>query len=433
MDGWALVAVAAIVIAYAALSGRLSRTPVTAALFFVTGGLLVGNEVFGLVDIGASSEVVLRLAEATLALVLFSDASRVDVTKLRREFSIPGRLLGIGLPLTIAAGTLAGYVIDGLSVVEGFVLAVALAPTDAALGQAVVTDARLPTRVRQSLNVESGLNDGICVPLLFIALAMADAEEATGPADAVSLVVEEIGWGALAGLVAGLLAAFVVRQAVARRLAEATWLQVIPLAAAALAYGIATGLGGSGFIAAYVGGLVFGVLRRDTEGELSYFIEEAGSVFDAVTFIVFGAVILGPALGRLDWELVAYALLSLTVVRMLPVAISLVGSKAAAPTVAFMGWFGPRGLASIVFAVLIMDEADLTHEATVVDTIILTVGLSVLLHGLTAVPLTNRYVAWYGRRPRPEMEDVPATEVRWRRFPAPPGRAKPGGEGSAAR
>jgi NhaP-type Na+/H+ or K+/H+ antiporter len=317
--------------------------------------------------------------------------------------------------------------------VEGFVLAVALAPTDAALGQAVVTDARLPTRVRQSLNVESGLNDGICVPLLFIALAMADAEEATGPADAVSLVVKEIGWGALGGLVAGLLAAFVVRQAVARRLAEATWIQVIPLAAAALAYGIATGLGGSGFIAAYVGGLVFGVLRRDTEGELSYFIEEAGSVFDAVTFIVFGAVILGPALGRLDWELVVYALLSLTVVRMVPVAISLVGSKAARPTVAFMGWFGPRGLASIVFAVLIMDEADLTHEATVVDTIILTVGLSVLLHGLTAVPLTNRYVAWAGRRPRPEMEDVPATEVRWRRFPVPPGRAKPGGEDSAAR
>jgi NhaP-type Na+/H+ or K+/H+ antiporter len=262
---------------------------------------------------------------------------------------------------------------------------------------------------------------------------MADAEEATGPADAVSLVVKEIGWGALGGLVAGLLAAFVVRQAVARRLAEATWIQVIPLAAAALAYGIATGLGGSGFIAAYVGGLVFGVLRRDTEGELSYFIEEAGSVFDAVTFIVFGAVILGPALGRLDWELVVYALLSLTVVRMVPVAISLVGSKAARPTVAFMGWFGPRGLASIVFAVLIMDEADLTHEATVVDTIILTVGLSVLLHGLTAVPLTNRYVAWAGRRPRPEMEDVPATEVRWRRFPVPPGRAKPGGEDSAAR
>jgi NhaP-type Na+/H+ or K+/H+ antiporter len=367
-------------------------------------------------QIGASSEVVLRLAEATLALVLFSDASRVDITKLRREFSVPGRLLAVGLPLTIVAGTLAGYVIDELSVVEAFILAVALAPTDAALGQAVVTDTRLPTRVRQTLNVESGLNDGICVPLLFIGLAIAKEEEGAASAGNVaSLLVEEIGWGAVGGLVAGVLAALVVRYAVRRRLADATWLQVIPLAAAALAYGIASGLGGSGFIAAYAGGLLFGVLREDREGELSYFIEEAGELLDALTFIIFGAVILGPVLGHLDWELVAYALLSLTVVRMLPVAISLLDSKAAAPTVAFMGWFGPRGLASIVFAVLIMDEADLTHETTVVDTIILTVGLSVLLHGLTAVPLTNRYVAWYRRRPRPEMEDVPATEVRWRR------------------
>jgi NhaP-type Na+/H+ or K+/H+ antiporter len=420
VGGWALVAIATVVIAYAALSGWLVRTPITAALFFVAAGLLIGDEAFGLVDAGASSELVRRLAEATLALVLFSDASRIDVRALRREFSVPGRLLGIGLPLTIAAGTLAAFLIDGLSLAEGLVLAVALAPTDAALGQAVVTDERLPTRVRQSLNVESGLNDGICVPLLFVALAIAEVDEGeTGSGGAVEILLEEIGWGAVGGIVAGVLAALVVRHAVSRGLASAGWLQVIPVAAAALAYGLASGLGGSGFIAAFVGGLVFAALRRPAEGELSYFIEEAGGLLDAVTFVVFGAIFLGPVLGRVEWEVVAYALLSLTVVRMLPVAVSLLGSGAAAPTVAFVGWFGPRGLASIVFAVIILDEADLASESTLLDTIFFTVGLSVLLHGLSAVPLTNRYVRWYERRPRPAMEGQPSTEVRWRRSALP--------------
>ena len=192
--------------------------------------------------------------------MLFADASRIDLRLLRREIGIPVRLLGIGLPLTIVAGTVvAASVFTQLTWPEALVLAIVLAPTDAALGQAVVTDKRLPSRVRQSLNVESGLNDGICVPLLFIALAIAEADENILTASgAVHIVLEEIGYGIVGGVAAGAAGALLLRVVEPRRLVAEDWLQVIPLASAALAYGIAAPLGGSGFIAAFVGGLVFG-------------------------------------------------------------------------------------------------------------------------------------------------------------------------------
>jgi NhaP-type Na+/H+ or K+/H+ antiporter len=299
------------------------------------------------------------------------------------------------------------------------VLAVLLAPTDAALGQAVVTEPRLPSRVRQGLNVESGLNDGICVPLLFIVLAVGEAEAGeVGVGKAVQIIAEEIGYGILAGIAAGALTAVVVTVATRRRLIEASWLQVVPPAGAALAYGIASPLGGSGFIAAFVAGFVFGGLRRwRAEGEVTYLLDEVGEVLNGVTFLLFGAVLLGPTLGELTWEIVLYAVLSLTVVRMLPVAIAMLGTRARRPTVAFLGWFGPRGLASIVFAVIIVEEADLPHTKTILLATFLAVGLSVLAHGLSAAPLAGRYARWYESHPRdrlPPMEAVPAPEQRWR-------------------
>ena len=174
---WALVIVALALLGVAAVSRRLTGTPVTPAIVFVAVGLLVGPEVLDGIDLESSSATVRTLAEATLALVLFCDASRIDLGHLRREVAVPVRLLGIGLPLTIALGALAAVGIFGqLSLEEAVILAVVLAPTDAALGQAVVTEPRIPGRIRQGLNVESGLNDGICVPLLFAAVAVADVE-----------------------------------------------------------------------------------------------------------------------------------------------------------------------------------------------------------------------------------------------------------------
>jgi NhaP-type Na+/H+ or K+/H+ antiporter len=398
---WQLAAVSLALIAYAAISARVDGTPLTPPILFAAAGLLLGIDGLGLVDPDPDGHGVKLLAEATLAVVLFADASRIDLAALRSEAGFPARLLGIGLPLTIVAGFAAALVVlPGLAWPEALVLAVVLAPTDAALGQAVVTTERLPLRVRQSLNVESGLNDGICVPLFLVALAVAEAEEgAIGDGAAVTLVAEKIGYGALAGGVAGILATVVVVSAVGRGLVAHDWLQVLPLAAAGLAYGSAEAVGGSGFIAAFVGGAVFGGLRRGRGGDVSHLVDQAGHVLAAVTFVVFGAVILGPAVGAATWQHALYAALSLTAIRMVPVAIAMLGTGARRPTVAFVGWFGPRGLASLVFAVILLQEADLAGETTLLTVSFLTIGLSILAHGLSAAPLARRYASWIEARP----------------------------------
>ena len=413
---WSLALVALAVLAVAVVSRRLSGTPVTAAMVFVAIGVLVGPEVAGEVDPAPGGEAVRVLAEATLAVVLFADASRIRLDALRREYVVPLRLLGIGLPLTIAIGAvLAAVLFKQLTIAEALVLAVLLAPTDAALGAAVVSDLRLPSRIRQGLNVESGLNDGICVPLLFIVLAAADVESNVANGHhAITIVADEIGYGILGGVGAGLLVAALVRVARPRDLIDDSWLQVIPVAGAGLAYGIAAALGGSGFIAAFLAGMVFGALVGESD-EASRFNEELGALLDGLTFLAFGAVLLGPTLAHLSWSIVAYALLSLTVVRMLPVAIAMLGTGARRPTSAFLGWFGPRGLASIVFAVIVVEQSHLPHVQTILLTTYATVGLSVLVHGVSAAPLTNRYVRWYhshGQDRLPAMESVPAAPHR---------------------
>jgi NhaP-type Na+/H+ or K+/H+ antiporter len=412
----ALVALAVLVVA--AVSRRLSGTPVTAAMVFVVIGVLIGPEVAGDVNPSPTGEGVRTLAEATLALVLFSDASRIRLKALRREYLVPLRLLGLGLPLTIAMGAvLAAVLFPQLTIAEALVLAVLLAPTDAALGQAVVTDPRLPSRISQGLNVESGLNDGICVPLLFIVLAAADVEShVEGGHHALTIVVEEIGYGILGGIGAGLLVAAVVRVGRRQRLIADSWLQVIPVAGAALSYGVAAALGGSGFIAAFLAGMLFGRLVTESD-EASRLTEELGALLDGLTFLAFGAVLLGPALAHLSWSIGGYALLSLTVVRILPVAIAMLGTGADRRTIGFLGWFGPRGLASIVFAVIVVQQSHLPQVQTILLTTYATVGLSVLVHGLSAAPLADRYGRWYRSRARerlPTMESLPTGTHRAR-------------------
>jgi NhaP-type Na+/H+ or K+/H+ antiporter len=429
VSSWNLAVGAGIVLAYATLSRRLDRTVVTGAIFFVTAGLVTGSDALGWIDLEISGEQVRVLAEVTLTLVLFADASRIDFGALRREYAVPVRLLGIGLPLTILLGWAIGAaLLPDFQWTEALVLAIVLAPTDAALGEAVVTDSRLPSRIRQGLNVESGLNDGICVPLLFIALGLAEADEGALTArGAVRIVVEEIGYGVMGGLIAGVVGALLVETATRNGLARRAWIQVLPVGAAALAYGLAAPLGGSGFIAAFVAGLVFGSLRSGADRELTYLLDELGGLTSAVTFVVFGAAIVLPVLGDLSWAAAAYAALSLTVVRMLPVAVSLVGLRPRPPTVAFLGWFGPRGLASIVFMVIVVEGSDLTHAGTIVVAVVATIVLSVYAHGITAQLLTDRYVRWYERHPedmRPEMESVPAAHQHWR---APLGTSGSGG------
>src|SRR4051794_2018030 len=414
---WTLALVAMALLAVASVSRRLAGTPVTPAMLFVAYGLLVGPRVLGGIDVASTGSTVRALAEATLALVLFCDASRIDLGHLRRGVGVPARLLAIGLPLTIVLGAVAATLVFGtLTLGEAVILAVVLAPTDAALGQSVVVEPRIPERIRQGLNVESGLNDGICVPLLFAAVAFADVEsDIAGGRGAGTLLLEEIGFGVVGGAAAGLLIAAIVRAARPRGLISGEWLQVIPAAGAALAYGIAVAIEGSGFIAAFVAGIVFRLVLGSDPASLNRLSDEVGTVLDGVTFILFGAVLLGPALADLSWELLLYGILSLTLVRMVPVAVAMAGAHARAPTVAFVGWFGPRGLASIVFAVIVIEESGLPHEHLIALAVYVTVGLSVVAHGLTASPLADRYARWYGRHApehAPAMESGPAEVTR---------------------
>ena len=408
---WSLVLVALTVLAVASVSRLLIGTPVTPAMVFVAVGVLLGPRILGEVEPSAQGETVRTLAEATLALVLFADASRIKLGVLRRQAGVPVRLLAVGLPLTIVLGALAAGLFNGMTVGEALVLGVLLAPTDAALGQAVVTLPRLPSRIRQGLNVESGLNDGICVPVLYIVLAAADVESNVASSHhAIAIVAEEIGYGILGGAGAGLVTAGVVVFAGRRDLIAGSWLQVVPLAGAALAYATAAALGGSGFIAAFLAGAIFGgLVRRDTADD-TRLIEEVGELLSGVTFLFFGAVLLGPSLGHLTWRVVLYAILSLTIVRMLPVAVAMVGTHPRRQTVAFLGWFGPRGLASIVFALIVVQRSHLPQSPTIVLTTYFTVGLSVLLHGVSAAPLADRYASWFERHPpekQPGMESEP--------------------------
>lgn len=425
---WELAIGAAAVLVVAGVSRRLTLTSVTPAMLFTLIGVVVGPLVIDELSPDTAGTFVRPLAEATLAVVLFADASRIKLDALAREYSVPARLLGIGLPLTIVVGAaLAASVFTGLTTIEAVVLAILLAPTDAALGQAVVTEPRLPSRIRQGLNVESGLNDGICVPLLLIALAVAQADEdAITVHHAVTIVFEEIGYGIVGGVGAGIAVSAIAVLGERRDLIAGSWLQVIPVGGAALAYGIAVALGGSGFIAAFVAGMIFGRLARRESEAASRFSEELGGLLGGVTMLVFGAVLLGPAINHLSWQLALYAVLSLTVIRMLPVAIAMIGTGAKPPTLAFLGWFGPRGLASIVFAVIVVEGAHLPGTITILRAAYITIGLSVFAHGISAAPLARRYARWYeshGATP-PDMESVPAAEHRVRgpaHSLAPPG------------
>ncbi len=400
MEATDLAILAGALMVYAVVSRRLSRTVVTPAIAFLSAGLVLGDAVLGWFTVEADGDALRLIAETTLTLVLFADASRINLRLLRHEIAVPVRLLGIGLPLTILAGAgLALIVLPELAVVEAVLLAIAVAPTDAALGQSVVSDERVPSRIRQGLNVESGLNDGLCVPLLLIALAIASAEGG-GETEPVRLILEEIGFGVAGGIAGGVAGAYALRLGRRRGWVATAWAPLVPLAAVGLAYGLASAIGGSGLIAAFAAGLTFGTIASDREEQAAEMLETIGDGFSAATFLVFGAAIVPLVLGVADWSMVLFAVLALTVARMLPVAIALAGTGARAPTVAFVGWFGPRGLASIVFGVLILQAGPISNLEPILATITLTVILSVYAHGFTASPLTERYLAWARRQPR---------------------------------
>ncbi len=385
-----LAIVAGLVFAWGTLSARLERFDVTAPIIFVVAGLLLTHGLLAPLGFVPSPELVKALAEITLVLVLFSDASRVGLRDLRVDMGLCLRLLGIGLPLTIGLGTLLALgLFNGMSIWLALLVGAALAPTDAALGAGVMVNPAVPARMRRLLNVESGLNDGIATPVVLVAIAgAATAEHAAsvGPGAAVA----ELALGVLVGAVVGGAGGFVVNAARRRGWAAGGFAGSAVLALAICAYACALALHGNGFIAAFVGGLAYRTCGGRRGERLVPYVEETGALVSLLVWLAFGAVAVMPALQSLTWQIVLYAVLSLTLIRMVPVALSLVGAGLGRPAVAFVGWFGPRGLASVVFALLALE--DLAKPAgAVVSVITFTVLLSVVAHGLTADPLAHRY------------------------------------------
>ncbi len=384
---------------YSLVASRLEKTPINGALVYVTAGLLCGPIGFGVVDLNVDTEAIRWLAELTLAVVLFSDSADADLAVLRKFEAIPARLLLIGLPLTIALGfAVATAVFPGLGLLEAALLATMLAPTDAALGKAVVTNRSVPDPVRQSLNAESGLNDGICVPVLLLFLALAAGN--TNGWDAVGLAamlpLKAIGIGAVVGLAFGYVGSLALRASSGRGWTEGSWLQMPVIALALLCFGSSQWFGGSGFIASFVGGMTFGAFTREHKHAVLEAADGTGDALAMFTWFTFGTLLFVHPFENLDFRVIVYAVASLTVVRMLPAMLSVIGLGLRTDTKLFLGWFGPRGLASIVFAVMVLNE-NLPGGDIVVATAAWTIVLSIIAHGLSANPLARWYAARIGR------------------------------------
>ena len=392
-NDWAILA--AFIFIYSIIAGRLERTLISGAIVFIIFGLLFGPFGLGILDFNVNAENLKLIVELTLALILFADAANANLAVLKRSIRLPSRLLLVGLPLTILLGFgFARLLFPDLSLIEAAVLATMLAPTDAALGQAVVTNPYVPEIIREDLNIESGLNDGICVPLLFAFLAIADTQNTGESATQLlfHLFVEEIGIGVLVGVGLTVLGTQLGKFCSNRNWLSETWSQVSVLTLAIACFATAQSLGGSGFIASFVGGLVFGsaVKPKSHKEELLLGSEAACDTLSLMTWVVFGSAVVSLAIKQITWAIFLYAILSLTVIRIVPVVLSLSRIALDLESKLFVGWFGPRGLASIVFAVIVLD-AELPGSNMLAATAACTIVLSVLAHGITANPWASRY------------------------------------------
>jgi NhaP-type Na+/H+ or K+/H+ antiporter len=377
------------------ISKRIEKTILTAPIIFTVAGMGVYLISPILADFEIHNKTILLIAELTLALLLFTDATRIDVRKLLKETVLPERLLGIGMPLTILVGTIVAVLLfDGFSIWEAALLAVILSPTDAGLGQVVVKSHLVPERIRQALNVEAGLNDGLAMPLFTLFVGLAVASNPYVPGDWLLYTVEQVFFGLLIGLIIGWLGGWLLGETGNRGWIDESLLQLGLLALALMCYGGAVLLGGNGFIAAFIGGLLVKRGFEDAHFHVSEFGEAWGQFLNYFVFFIFG-MIAANLIPQFDSTTLIFAILSLTIVRMLPVAVAMIRTRLTPASILFMGWFGPRGLASIVLGLIFLErELNLSYGTTIVSAVAATVLLSIFAHGVS----TLFGIKWYAHR-----------------------------------
>ena len=426
-DAAGLAVLLVVLVAYAASARRLDRVSLTSAIVFTLTGLFLGAEFLDILPLTLSAESTKLLAEGTLAVLLFADASTIDARGARHDAGLVGRLLVIGLPLAVVIGSLvAAPLLPALTWSACVLLAAILAPTDAALGMAVFTNRAVPTRVRRVLNIESGLNDGFVTPVVFFMIAVvtdqATSSSTANASDAIAEAARDLAFGVGVGALVGGLGGRALVWARNRAWTTPESEEIGVLALAVLSYTAALAVGANGFVAAFAAGLVLGAVTRGALRERTGVTDVTGQVLAMLVWVIFGALLVGPVLaGGVDWRSVLYAVLSLAFVRMAAVAIALLGTGMRTQTLGFMGWFGPRGLASVVFLLVVDIEVgpvapEVAHVVAVTGT--WTILLSVVLHGLTAGPVGRAY----GRRARrfpasaPERAEGPEPSMRRRQL-----------------
>lgn len=387
-----LAVLAAFAFCYSLIANRLERTPITGPIVFITFGLVAGPLGLGWLQPNVSDQALRILADLTLALVLFIDAANADKSVLiSTNALIPRRMLLLGLPGSIALGFFAGLLLfDQLSLYELAILATMLAATDAALGKGIVANKAVPARIREGLNVEGGLNDGLCVPVLLIFISLAEARGvATNTMSlALTFIVQEIGIGLIVGLGVTWVGAWLIKRSSVRCQSNSIWGQLPVVMLALTCFALAQSLHGSGYIAAFAGGILFDRLLKESTHSLVIPAEGMAETLAMLTWIAVGTAVIYQAFEYFSWQMILYALLSLTVVRMLPIFLSLTGTGEKVENKLFLGWFGPRGLASLVFAIIVLNTS-LPGAEFMAIVVICTVSLSVFAHGLTANPLAS--------------------------------------------
>ena len=397
---------------YALVSRRLEHSILTGPLIFTGLGLLMG---LGSLFVGQKEQLqgfLHLLAEITLIFVLFGDASRIHLASLRKAIELPARLLLLGMPLAIFFG--AGFALalfTELSTSEAFLMGALLAPTDAALGQAVVSMEEVPKRIRYALNVESGLNDGVALPLILVLIAIGAEDHSLSVAEWANFALFQIVLGPLMGVLVGGLGAVVLKRQCVAGTVTSPFERLAGFAIAGLCYLVAEAVGGNGFISAFVGGLAFGNLAGPAVKRVHMFLETEGQLLMLAVFLLFGALRGPQVLWEASLEVWLYALASLTVIRMLSVYLALRRTRLRFSSELFIGWFGPRGLATILFAFMILQQKELPHGALVAEVGMATALLSIVAHGVTAVPLSHAYSRLVAKQPEKcERELAPSPE-----------------------
>lgn len=377
---------------YSLISRRIDQSVITAPIFFTSAGILLVFTVPGFSRPEIEQENFLKLAEIGLVMLLFTDATHINLNALKCGPRLPPRLLSIGMLLTMLLGALAARIIfPDLSIWEAAILAVILAPTDAGLGQVIVKSPKVPSCIARALDVEAGLNDGLSVPFLMFFIAVSQIGTEGSGRVLIKFIFEQLGMGALVGLVIGLVGGILLGLA-QRKGWMAESFQQLGLVSLPILGILACGpVGGSMFIAAYIAGLFVQIGFKSAGTHSLEFTEGWGQLLGYSIFFLCGLFV-ALAFERFRLIHILYAVLSLTVVRMVPVAIAMMGTRLSSATMLFIGWFGPRGLASIVLGLVFLEEqVRLPGEETIKLAVMVTVMFSIFLHGFTALPGIDLY------------------------------------------